>query len=109
MTHVANKIAAEMSGDFLEELGNYLVQIMRQSLVAYDEADYILRFALHRHFLRLHEFTDAAKILGDIKFDSSVFVISDADKANTYVTIAGMDSSQRLPSYKSYIIGDSVV
>ena len=77
------------SVEFIEDIVNHALGLIRQHPTPFDEADYILRETLHEYYLNRGQYCEAAAALSCIKFDSTSYQLDDQRKANKYVVIAG--------------------
>jgi hypothetical protein len=86
--HFANSIK-RLAGEPLEEIASFAVTSIKNHLMSFDEADYILRDTLCAYYLATEQFKDAAIILSGINLESSTTPFSDTEKTEVYVKCAG--------------------
>ena len=79
-----------MSGEHLEEIASFAVSAIKNHLMSFDEADYILRDTLFEYYVSQEQFRDAGQILSCVNLDSSTTPFSDQEKTEVYVKCAGI-------------------
>ena len=86
--HFATAIK-RMSGDSLEEIASFAVSAIKNHLMSFDEADFVLRDTLFEYYVSQQQFKDAGQILSGVNLESSTTAFSDHDKAEVCVKCAG--------------------
>lgn len=78
-----------MSGEPLEEIASFAVILIKNHIMSFDEADFILREILFDHYVSQEQYKDAGQILSAVNLESSTIPYSDQQKTEVYVKCAG--------------------
>ena len=78
-----------MSGEPLEEIACFAVTLIKNHIMSFDEADFILRETLFDHYVSQEQYKDAGQILSGVNLDTSTIPYTDQQKTEVYVKCAG--------------------
>lgn len=73
----------------IEEAHVFLLPLIKNQNIPFDEADYILRTTLFTYYIKAESFSQAASTLSELNLDSSVKVYSESEKADILIKCAG--------------------
>lgn len=91
VNHFASAIKS-IQGEQLETIASFAVSAIKNHLMSFDEADYILRDTLFEYYVSQELFKDAGQILSAVNLDTSTIPYTDQQKTEVYVKCAGSDT-----------------
>ena len=80
----------------MEELASFAVTAIKNHLMSFDEADFVLRETLFDFYVSQEMFKDAGQILSGVNLDTSTIPYSDQQKTEVFVKCAGMVRDQHI-------------